>query len=120
MGTTQQLALVAVLDPILYRSPEAQTSLSTVLTSLCQPRLSSVTFGRYWDEACALLAIHTIRCQNPNVGGGETVSYGDPVSGEARKTTKNVPAGLPADWGSTPAGIRLIGLLQSCSPPVCG
>lgn len=119
MATAAQRAYVELDDPILWADPNAQTVLDDAL-DVAATRLNRNLYRAQFDQAVALLAIHTIRRRNPNIGAGVLVSNSDPVSGGASKSPAHMPAGYPPDWYTTPAGEALIALSYSLTPPTFG
>lgn len=120
MGAEEQAAYVNLTDPLLYADPRIQAVLSDALT-LAATQLNRTLYRSQFDYAVALLTIINLRHQNPNIGGGITISNGDPVSGSKGKSPHNLPKGLPAHWYEVPtAAALLIGLTQTASPPSFG
>ncbi len=119
MPAAEQAVLMNEIDPIAYTWAAGRGIVSAQLTSAAT-QLTVRRYGNQYDRAVALLALNTIRRNNPNIGGGQTVSNDDPVSGGVRKSHGHMPAGYPSHWYTTPAGEELIGLTESLTPPSFG
>ena len=119
MAQAAQAALMNEIDPIAYKWAAGLGIVSAQLTSAAA-QLSPRLYGALLDRATALLALNTIRRNNPNIGGGQLVSNGDPVSGSSSKSQSHLPRGYPSHWYTTPAGEELIGITESLTPPSFG
>ena len=122
MPAAQQAEYAQQIDPIAYTYAAAQPSPRsfTDYATAARSRLPVARYGNQFDRAIALLAVHNIRRQNPNIGAGQTSDYSDPATGGTKKRIDRMPSGYPADWYTTPAGEELIGLTDSLSPPSWG
>lgn len=126
MATDAQKAIVQLKDPLAYQAVTSSVDPAVPGTTLDDAIDSAITqlnrtlYRNQFDTAVALLAICTIRRQNPNIGAGFLAVVSETSGGSRTKRLDRLPKGFPAHWYTCPAGEELIGLTQSLSPPSFG